>query len=320
MKKIAWSFQILLLVFFLSCKNRSGCTDPNALNYNPDATVDNGDCIYQESSIDPVKSLIISEKLAETSGLTYWDGSLFTHIDETDIHLYKMDTATANIEGEYPLTGAVNKDWEDLCQDRDYIYVGDFGNNLSGNRQDLHILRVHKQKLLLGEVQMDTIFFQYSDQDNFTPNEPNQTEYDCEAMISWGDHIFLFTKKWISGETSLYSLPKEPGSHEAVKGDSYLVNGLVSGATAVESEGLVVLCGYDKLLQPFLLLLYDFEAPDFFSGQIRKLLVSLPFHQVEGIAAAEELIFYLTNESYSIPAGTTIEQKCHRLDLSPFLE
>ena len=26
-----------------------GCTDPNAENYNPDATIDDGSCIYEES-------------------------------------------------------------------------------------------------------------------------------------------------------------------------------------------------------------------------------------------------------------------------------
>jgi hypothetical protein len=304
-----------------ACKpSDKGCTDPKANNLDADASINDGSCTYDDVLMKPLRSIELSMDLIESSGLISWNGSLWTHNDNSDTRLYALDTTQGNIVEEIVLEGVENINWEDIDQDADYIYVGDFGNNLSGNRQDLRILRIHKQQLLLGEPQIDSIHFSYSDQDNFDPAGPNQTEYDCEAMISWGEHIFLFTKQWISGETSLYSLPKTPGSHEAVKQNSYLVNGLVSGAAAIESKGLVVLCGYDKLLQPFLLLLYDFKAPDFFSGNIRKIQMNLPFHQVEGIAATEELTFYLSNESYTLPSQTTFPQKLHRLDLSPFLE
>ena len=312
---------MIMLSLLFSCNgSRPGCTDPDALNYDPDATEDNGSCIYPEVSLEPLKSLDLSEQLNETSGLIYWNGSLFTHNDQADIQLYQLDTSSAVIETTYSLTGASNNNWEDLCQDSEYIYVGDFGNNLSGNRQDLHVLRVEKEGLLADEIRMDTIWFRYSDQEDYSPSAPNQTEFDCEAIISWGGQLFLFTKQWISGKTSLYSLPKTPGNHIAVKQDSYQVDGLVSGASVFADEGLVVLCAYDKLLQPFLVLLSDFKDQAFFSGHTRKVILSLPFHQVEGIAAAENRICYITNESYSLPTGSLFPQKCHRLDLSPLLD
>jgi hypothetical protein len=40
----------------------------------------------------------------------------------------------------------VNKDWEDFTR-HTYFYIGDFGNNVSGNRKDLHILRIEKESL-----------------------------------------------------------------------------------------------------------------------------------------------------------------------------
>ena len=38
---------VFAVVLLGSCrKNTDGCTDPNAINYNPDAVADNGGCIY----------------------------------------------------------------------------------------------------------------------------------------------------------------------------------------------------------------------------------------------------------------------------------
>ena len=39
------SFLIITLIFF-SCKKEEGCIDPNALNYNSEANIDNNSCIY----------------------------------------------------------------------------------------------------------------------------------------------------------------------------------------------------------------------------------------------------------------------------------
>ena len=37
-----------------------------------------------------------------------------------------------------------NTDWEEISQDKDFIYIGDIGNN-SGNRDDLKIYRAGKK-------------------------------------------------------------------------------------------------------------------------------------------------------------------------------
>ena len=56
-----------------------------------------------------------------------------------------------------------NSDWEEISQDDGYIYLGDFGNN-TGDRTDLHILRVEKSSLKSGKPSIDTIWYTYSDQ------------------------------------------------------------------------------------------------------------------------------------------------------------
>jgi hypothetical protein len=91
-------------------------------------------------------------------------------------------------------------------------------------------------------------------------------------------------------------LSKTPGSYKAQYKNSYDVQGLVTGATLLENKKLVVLCGYNSLLQPFTLLLYDYEANDFFSGNKRKINLNLAFHQVEGIATNNGLKYFISNE------------------------
>ncbi|PLX08746.1 MAG: hypothetical protein C0596_05435 [Marinilabiliales bacterium] len=45
-------FFIIAVVFFYSCK-QEGCTDPLALNYNPEAEVDDCSCIYPPEDTTP---------------------------------------------------------------------------------------------------------------------------------------------------------------------------------------------------------------------------------------------------------------------------
>jgi hypothetical protein len=223
-----------------------------------------------------------------------------------------------NNYNSYELTGTTNVDWEEIAQDEDYVYVGDFGNNANGNRTDLKILRLEKNSLLQNNPVIDTIAFSYDLQTDFTPTGGNNTNFDCEAFVVSANQIYFFTKEWISGKTSLYTLPKQPGTHVATYQGELDVEGLITGSTYLEEEHLIVLSGYSLSLQPFLFLLYDFEGDDFFGGNKRKIGLNLPFHQIEGIATENGLDYYLSNEFFS-QAGITIQAQLHEVDLSLFL-
>lgn len=308
----------LVLLFQGGCSSSGpGCTDPQANNFDPSATTNDGSCTYDPVWVNPLSSLEISAELEEASGLIAWEGDLWTHVDNTDTRLFRLDPSTGAVNGEVLLQGVTNTDWEEIAQDGDFVYLGDFGNNGSGNRTDLHILRIEKGSLLSGNPSMDTIWFTYSDQYAFDAADPNQTEFDCEAMVVLSDNIYLFTKQWISGNTTLYSLPNIPGNHTASKISVHPVGGLITGATVQES-GLVVLCGYTGLLQPFLCLLYDYQDHDIFSGNKRVLRLNLPFHQVEGIAAGNKDEFYLVNEAFGLPSQGGSLPKLHLVDLAPY--
>ena len=295
-----------------------GCTDPLAINYDSLATQNNGSCLYSSELISVLSSWDLPEAMIETSGLIIWDERIWTHNDDTDKNIYAFDTTDVQNYQAYPLTETVNIDWEEISQDNEYVYMGDFGNNVNGNRTDLKILRIEKNSLFENSPVIDTIHFSYSLQTDFSPAGSNNTDFDCEAFIVTSDSIFLFTKEWISQRSSIYSLPKEPGTFVAHYRDLYNVEGLITGATYLENKNLIVLSGYSALLQPFLFLLYDFQSYDFFSGNKRKILLNLPFHQVEGIATEDGLMYFISNEYFS-HSMVTVPQKLHLIDLTPYL-
>jgi len=297
-----------------------GCTDPFAINYNSAANRNDGSCIYSLTSVSSEFTNDLAGNLSETSGLISWKNQLWTINDNEDVNLYALDTANGMITKTYPLSGAVNTDWEEIAQDSDYIYIGDFGNNQSGNRSDLKILRIGKNSVLENSPVIEEINFSYPDQNNFEPAGSNNTDFDCEACLINADRIFLFTKQWINNKTSVYSLPKIPGTYSAKWESTFDVQGLITGATWIQSKRLVVLCGYNGMLEPFIYLLYDFTGNEFFSGNKRKISISLPYHQVEGVATTNGLKYFISNEKFTLDPILNVPPQVHVLDLTNFLE
>ncbi|MDZ7615227.1 MAG: hypothetical protein U5K51_17140 [Flavobacteriaceae bacterium] len=74
-----------------------------------------------------------------------WNDRLWTHNDNTDTHLYALNTNNPDSNEAVALDGTRNVDWEEISQDEDYIYIGDFGNNANGNRRDLQIFKDKKK-------------------------------------------------------------------------------------------------------------------------------------------------------------------------------
>lgn len=311
----------LLLTLPVFAQAQQGCTDPLASNFNASATVNDGSCVYSPASVSPYNIKALSDTVSETSGLLLLQNRLWTHNDNTDVQLYGLDTATGQIMDIKTVTNAPNTDWEEIADDSNYVYIGDFGNNVSGNRTDLHIVRIPKSGWTGSLLPADTIRFVYSDQSNFTNTGNNNTDYDCETFIVSGDSLYLFTKQWVSRKTNVYALSKHPsGTVDTARLRGTLdVNGLVTGATYLPAKRALVLCGYHATLSepnPFVFLLYDFSANNFFSGNKRKIDVIQPWSQVEGIATADGRSFFLSSETVSL---TSAPARLQKIDLSPFL-
>jgi hypothetical protein len=249
-----------------------GCTDPQATNFNPDATQNDGSCVYPTTSV-PLTVVVnaLPQAVNETSGLIYWNGGLWTHNDSGNPpELYKIDTTTGQVLQTIIVSGVQNIDWEDVAQDNTHIYIGDFGNN-AGNRTDLKVLKIQKADIPATgntSVEPEIISFSYGDQNSFVSANRNN-DYDCESMISYGDSLYLFTKNWVNQQTRLYALSKIPGNYEIFPNDNLNADGLITGAD-IKDGGEIVLIGY-KNYNPFMWLLFDFQGSDFFGGNKRRI-------------------------------------------------
>ncbi len=71
-------------------------------------------------------------------------GKIIRHNDRGDAaNLYDIDGLSCNLLRIILITNATNEDWEDLAEDEDHIYIGDFGNN-DGNTTNLRIYKILK--------------------------------------------------------------------------------------------------------------------------------------------------------------------------------
>ena len=285
MKFSLYFFLFALLMPFAVKAQIQGCTDPYANNFNPNASINDGSCIYDPTFYKPDVFVLLSEKVEETSGLIFWKGSLWTHNDSGgEAEIYKIDTATGEVVQEIEIDKVTNIDWEDLAQDEEYIYIGDFGNN-NGNRDDLRIYKVRKSDIPQSgnaEVDAQVIDFAYEDQ-KYSAKNKRSNNFDCEAMIIVGDSIFLFSKNWGDQQTKLYALPKIPGDYIAEKRFTFNIGGLVTGAGYNTEANEISLCGYYNYV-PFLYLLWDFQDNAFFSGNKRRIdFPEIVTSQTEGI-------------------------------------
>ncbi|MCT4665347.1 MAG: T9SS type A sorting domain-containing protein [Flavobacteriales bacterium] len=190
----------------------------------------------------------LSDSVVETSGITKVNGNLLTFNDSGNSPiLYEIDSLNGSILKETMISNAPNIDWEAICTDHDFIYIGDFGNNY-GNRQNLRILKIDKQDYLSSDslgVSADFIYFNYQNQTDFS-SQQFQTHFDAEAMIPFGNNLIIFTKNWDNKKTYLYQVPKDTGHQVATLIDSLDFNMLVTDAHRI-SDTKLILVGYQVL-------------------------------------------------------------------------
>lgn len=247
----------------------------------------------------------LPSEVQETSGLLFFDGKIITHNDSgDDANLYEIDSLSGNLLRTININNATNVDWEDITEDDNHIYIGDFGNNL-GTRTDLKIYKILKSDYLnSNSVAAETITFSYEDQVDFT--EPETHNFDAEAFAISDNSILIFTKNRGDLETNVYKIPKSIGNHSAIKVSSANIEGLITGATF--NHGNFLLCGYDATLIPFLVHISFNRAPgdDIFSSGFLKTSLATTLgqgSQVEGITSFEIGKYYISREHFSTVIG-----------------
>lgn len=244
----------------------------------------------------------LPEILRESSGAIFYNGKLITHNDSGGQNaLFELDTISGEVTRTITIDNATNKDWEDIAQDDTSIYIGDIGNN-DGNRTDLKIYKINKNDYMNSDnVTAEIINFNYSDQIDFTSN-PNDTEWDSEALIALDTSLFLLTKNWVNGITKAYSIPKNSGTHTVNPLSTTLdSDGMITGSTYNQLTEKIYSVGYNSLLQPFICISEDFTGNDIFSGTNTRIqLSSLGFEQTEAITHISDNRYFITSESFKI--------------------
>lgn len=255
-------------------------------------------------------------EVRETSGLVFYNGKLWTHNDSNHLPIiYAIDTATAEVVNRITLTNAVNVDWEEITMDDTYLYIGDFGNN-RGTRTDLGIYRIPLEYLHHeGDVDVEAAYigFSYPDQTSFESG--NSHNFDCEAFIAYNDNLYLFSKNRGDQHTKLYRLPAQPGTYVADLIDTFNSKGLITGSTLHADGNELVLVGYvNQIWTPFIWIMDNFEAPDFFGGNHLRLdIIDLVATQIEAVCYYDEKQLFISSEQR--PGANP---RLFRLDLEAF--
>lgn len=322
MKKFILPVLLLLLINPSIIFAQAGCTDPLATNYDAQALVNDGSCVYPPASLSVTELTGLATPLFdETSGILIQNNNLWTHVDDSNTNLFRVDSTNGAMLQQLTLTNTSNNNWEDITGSQDYIYVGDFGNNY-GNRTNLRIYRIPTTSVndTTYTCTADTISFTFSDQTDFTP-APDNTRYDCEAFVFYNDSLHLFSKDWVTKWTRHYALDPSPGQHVAELRDSFYVDGLVTSA-AIRHDGVLVLLCYDNVIPGpcFAWMFYDYPGSEFFNGNKRKFSIgsAVTYGQTEGICLNENGYGYITNERFTYSL-INVPPKLWSFDLSPYI-
>ena len=263
---------------------------------------------YMEAQNLTVESIaLLPLETDQSSGLILLNDKLITHNDSAgEPALYEVDPNDGTLIRKIIVENSSNVDWEDICLDLQYIYIGDFGNN-RGDRTDLKIYRVSLEEYLQSSndtVSADTIQFSYSDQMSFEPG--NQHNFDAEGLISFEDSLYIFTKNRGDFHTNIYSVPKAPGDYQVRQVGSINSLGLISGAVYNLLSNEIVLTGYTAI-EPFLLRISNFTGNDFTSGQMDRLTYQVQgSYQIEAIEAINNRDYYISSETNTLGEATLL--------------
>lgn len=277
---------VLLLLFhfnLISQDDEKACS--NIVEFDP------GNALYN-----------LDDKIDENSGLIYYNDLFWTLNDsDGDPILFGFNTSTGELKQQIEVSNAVNYDWEDLCQNDDYIFIGDFGNN-AGNRKDLKFYRIEKSKInnqSSQEIEAEIIAFQFEDQKDFS-TQFRKTEFDCEATVCIDNELFVFTKDWLNGKTKAYKIPNKPGQHKAIIVSSFDIDGLVTAAAYSPDNRYLSILGYKDYV-PFLWIFKNNEIDLFTEKCIR---INMPAIY----RAQTEALVFKNNDSLFLSCEQSIER------------
>lgn len=258
------------------------------VNIMAQLTINNFHYNYQSKySVDKVWDL--PPYINETSGL-YFDGESIWTINDGDnpSQIFEIKELSSPVNKINAITLPIkNNDWEAITGDKEYFYIGDFGNN-QGNRKNLCIYKINKDSIKNNNrIHVDTIQFNYPEQTNFESRFFHN--FDCESMILYGDSIYIFTKNWQNRHSEIYVLANKKGHQQAKLIGSFNAKMLITDACL--DNDVVYFTGYNLKGKQFIATM-DFG----WCNSYRKYKIKLKHGQIEGICYSPQLGFLLSTE------------------------
>ena len=241
-----------------------------------------------------VEDINLSKKLDETSGLEIINKQLVTINDSGNDPVLFYINESGYILDERKLNCCKNNDWESLAADSDYVYIADFGNNYD-TRKNLSIIKIPIDKS--SNENPEIINFLYPEQKKFK-RIYRRSEYDAEALISFGDILLIFTKNKRKKITEIYSLPKYGGNFKAQKIGSLNTESIVTGADYDKKTNTLVLTSTINFDEYYILVINDFSLNNK-DHKINMYEIPIGKTQVEAIKIIDENTFWITSEDES---------------------
>ncbi|MBS3741599.1 MAG: hypothetical protein KGY75_06175 [Candidatus Cloacimonetes bacterium] len=294
----------LLVILIILCITASLCADEiikvdlpqkEAVTLEPYATF-NSDMINESSGIIKSRS---KENLFWTHNDSGDDARIFPVNRQGELLVPEW-------ADEYPgfmIADAVNIDWEDIAIDNNgNLIIGACGNN--GNaRKDLalYLVKEPNPANALASRYFKKITFFYPEQDSFPPKKNN---FDCEAVFTKDDKIYLLTKNRANDNTTLYRFDSmsQDQRNPLTKLGKFRTMGDVTAADCSPDGKKLAILTYNNIW-----LFQVDNGDDFFHGKISWLPIKAK--QCEAICFDKNKLL-ITNEQmelFEVPLDSLIE-------------
>ncbi|MGO4894238.1 hypothetical protein [Flavobacterium sp. W21_SRS_FM6] len=248
-------------------------------------------------------------KLREISGIEFDKHQRLWAINDggDEPKLYRLNK-NGRVEKEILITNAKNIDWEDMTQNKSgHFFLGDFGNN-DNQRRWLTIYKIENPIYIKANTtEAEIIKFTYPELGT-DPLKPNQYNFDLEAFVAFGRHLYLFTKNRtepFDGITNLYKV----GDH-AANFDAELIGSfktcttmeklcwITSAALSPDNSKLVLLDSTS------IWLFENFKGDQFFSGDVSRIDLGI-VTQKEAVTFYDNNNIVFTDEEFNGIGGNT---------------
>lgn len=241
----------------------------------------------------------LPSNLEENSGIvTLRDSTIWLIEDNGNKDdIYKVDFK-GNILKSFEVKNAKNNDWEDLAKDQDdNVYIADIGNN-NNYRKDLVVYKIPNPETEPGDkIDAEKIEFYYPEQKEFPPNK-SQRFYDAEALLHYGNSLYIATKNRsnpFTGQVFIYKIPDVKGKYEAkLIGTLQICKDWktcqITGMDISPDGKKIVLLSYGKIF-----VLSNFSKDDFSKASIQEIDLGNR-NQLESICFLDSTTLLLSDE------------------------